>query len=217
MNLLPILLQIAAVYLVALVTPGPNIFMISQLSLSGRRGLGAVSALGVGTASLTWATLAMLGVAAVLHQLAWLYEAIRIGGAVYLAYFGIKLLRASAQRDPAPAAGLADDAGALPSPPATRDYLRAYRTGLFTCLTNPKSCVFWTSVFAAMMPAHVPLWFSGATLLTIGAMSGGWYCGVAYLFANPRAQRGYQRVRRPLDALCGAALVGLGAKLAADR
>ncbi|MHA7206488.1 LysE family translocator, partial [Burkholderia pseudomallei] len=119
--------------------------------------------------------------------------------------------------DPAPAAGLADDAGALPSPPATRDYLRAYRTGLFTCLTNPKSCVFWTSVFAAMMPAHVPLWFSGATLLTIGAMSGGWYCGVAYLFANPRAQRGYRRVRRPLDALCGAALVGLGAKLAADR
>ncbi|MHA7165352.1 LysE family translocator, partial [Burkholderia pseudomallei] len=113
--------------------------------------------------------------------------------------------------------GLADDAGALPSPPATRDYLRAYRTGLFTCLTNPKSCVFWTSVFAAMMPAHVPLWFSGATLLTIGAMSGGWYCGVAYLFANPRAQRGYRRVRRPLDALCGAALVGLGAKLAADR
>ncbi|MET5012077.1 LysE family transporter, partial [Burkholderia pseudomallei] len=92
----PILLHIAAVYLVALVSPGPNIFMISLLSLSGRRGLGAVSALGGGTASLTWATLAMLGVAAVRHQLAWLYEAIRIGGAVDLAYFGIQLLRASA-------------------------------------------------------------------------------------------------------------------------
>ncbi|AGK47839.1 lysE type translocator family protein [Burkholderia thailandensis MSMB121] len=217
MNLLPILLQIAAVYLVALVTPGPNVFMISQLSLSGRRGLGAVSALGVGTASLTWATLAMLGLAAVLHQLAWLYEAIRIGGAIYLVYFGLKLLRASARREPALAADRPDDARAPLPPPAMRDYLRAYRTGLFTCLTNPKSCAFWTSVFAAMMPAHVPLWFNGATLLTIGAMSGGWYCSVAYLFANPRAQRGYRRVRRPLDALCGAALVGLGAKLAADR
>ncbi|AOJ70351.1 MULTISPECIES: LysE family translocator [Burkholderia] len=217
MNLLPILLQICAVYLVALVTPGPNIFMISQLSLSGRRSLGAVSALGVGTASLTWATLAMLGLAAVLHQVEWLYEAIRIGGAAYLVYFGIKLLRASARREPAPAPDSAGDACAALPPPAMRDYLHAYRTGLFTCLTNPKSCAFWTSVFAAMLPSHVPLWFDGATLLAIGAMSGGWYCGVAYLFANPRAQRGYRRVRRPLDALCGAALVGLGAKLAADR
>ncbi|KUZ82601.1 lysine transporter LysE [Burkholderia ubonensis] len=219
MSYLPILLQIAAVYFVALVTPGPNIFMISQLSMSGRRSLGAVSALGVGTASITWATLAMLGLAAVLHQVEWLYDTIRIGGAAYLVYFGFKLLRASARRDPAP-----DTASAAPAtlpPPDARArlhaHLRAYRTGLVTCLTNPKSCAFWTSVFAAMLPAHVPLWFNGAALLTIGAMSVGWYCSVAYLFASPRAQRGYRRVRRPLDALCGAALVGLGAKLAADR
>ena len=45
---LPILLQIALVYLIALVSPGPNFFMITQLSLAGRRGLGAASALGVG-------------------------------------------------------------------------------------------------------------------------------------------------------------------------
>ncbi|MGS0893039.1 LysE family translocator [Burkholderia stagnalis] len=216
MPLLPILLQIAVVYLVAAITPGPNFFMISQLSLAGRRGLGAASALGVGTASVAWATLAMLGLAAVLHQVEWLYEAIRIGGAAYLVYFGFKLLRASTRRDPAPAATDADAAGAAP-PPTARDYLRAYRAGLFTCLTNPKSCAFWTSVFAAMLPAHVPLWFNGAVLVTIGGLSAGWYSCVAYLFASPRAQRGYRRVRRPLDALCGTALVGLGAKLAVDR
>ncbi|POM19305.1 lysine exporter protein LysE/YggA [Burkholderia cepacia] len=51
MTYLPILLQIAVVYLVAAITPGPNFFMISQLSLAGRRSLGAASALGVGTAS----------------------------------------------------------------------------------------------------------------------------------------------------------------------
>ncbi len=103
MTYLPILLQIAVVYLVAAITPGPNFFMISQLSLAGRRSLGAASALGVGTASVAWATLAMLGLAAVLHQVEWLYEAIRIGGAVYLVYFGFKLLRAGMRRDAAPA------------------------------------------------------------------------------------------------------------------
>ncbi|WP_431019123.1 LysE family translocator [Burkholderia cepacia] len=191
MTYLPILLQIAVVYLVAAITPGPNFFMISQLSL------------------------AMLGLAAVLHQVEWLYEAIRIGGAVYLVYFGLKLLRSGVRRDAAPAD--APDERAPLAAPHARDYLRAYRSGLFTCLTNPKSCAFWTSVFAAMLPAHVPLWFNGAVLVTIGALSAGWYSCVAYLFASPRAQRGYRRVRRPLDALCGVALVGLGAKLAAER
>ncbi|WP_241025576.1 LysE family transporter, partial [Burkholderia sp. Ac-20384] len=74
MTYLPILLQIAVVYLVAAITPGPNFFMISQLSLAGRRSLGAASALGVGTASIAWATLAMLGLAAVLHQVEWMYD-----------------------------------------------------------------------------------------------------------------------------------------------
>ena len=62
-----------------------------------------------------------------------------------------------------------------------------------------------------MLPAHVPPGFNGAVLETIGVLSAGWYSCVAYLFASLRAQRGYRRVRRPLDALCGVALVGLGA------
>src|SRR5258708_32643863 len=95
---LPILLQIAVVYLIAAMSPGPNFFMITQLSLAGRRGLGAASALGVGTASPIWAALAMLGFAAVLQQIDWLYNGIRVAGALYLVYFGFQLLRSNAER-----------------------------------------------------------------------------------------------------------------------
>ncbi len=213
MHYLPILLQIAAVYLIAAISPGPNFFMITQLSLAGRRRLGAASALGVGTASVIWATLAMLGVAAVLQRIEWLYAGIRIAGALYLIYFGFKLLRASTKADPAAAAP-------SPAEPPAHDaaaHWRAYRSGLVTCLTNPKSCAFWTSVFAAMFPAHPPLWFYGVVLALIGTLSAGWYGGVALAFATERTQRGYRRLRRPIDGLCGAALVGLGAKLVAER
>jgi threonine efflux protein len=220
---LPILLQIAVVYLVALVSPGPNFFMITQLSLAGRRRLGAASALGVGTGSTIWATLAMLGFAAVLQKIDWVYNGIRVAGALYLIYFGFKLLRAGVKRtkgmsgtpgDPADTApGLSD----LPSADDAGAYLRAWRRGLITCITNPKSCAFWTSVFATMMPTHAPLWFCGTVLATISLMSAGWYGSVALMFATERTQRGYRKLRRPIDALCGAALIGLGAKLAAER
>jgi threonine efflux protein len=208
---LPILLQIAVVYLVAAMSPGPNFFMITQLSLAGRRRLGAASALGVGTASTIWAALAMLGFAAVLQKIDWLYNGIRIAGALYLIWFGIKLLRASAKRDEAPvvvdATPPANDASA---------HCRAWRSGLVTCLTNPKSCAFWTSVFATMFPQHAPLWFYGVVLTMITTLSVGWYGSVALMFATKRTQRGYRRLRRPIDGVCGALFVGLGAKLAAE-
>jgi threonine/homoserine/homoserine lactone efflux protein len=208
---LPILLQIAVVYLVAAMSPGPNFFMITQLSLAGRRRLGAASALGVGTASTIWAALAMLGLATVLQKIDWLYNGIRIGGAIYLIYFGFKLLQSSAKRGETPV--IAD------TPPPAADsaaHFRAWRTGLVTCLTNPKSCVFWTSVFATTFPQHAPLWFYGVVLAMISTLSAGWYGSVAVMFATERTQRGYRRLRRPIDGLCGAVLVGLGAKLAAE-
>lgn len=240
MHYLPTLLQLAVIYLVAAASPGPNFFMVTQRSLAGRRSLGVASALGVATASIAWAALAMAGLAAVLQQLEWVYAGIRYAGAAYLVYFGLKLLRDSARADhaqPVPArasvpAGMHDDgatvtvssagAGAamammLPALDAAEDaraWRGAYRSGLVTCLTNPKSCVFWTSVFAALFPAHPPLWFYGAVAAVIGSLSAGWYSSVAFMFAAERTQRGYRRLRRPIDGLCGAALAGLGVKLA---
>lgn len=214
MHFLPILAQIAVIYLMAAASPGPNFFMITQLSLAGRRSHGAASALGVCTASMLWVTLAMLGLAAVLQRLEWLYTGLRIAGALYLVYFGLKLLRASARRTPAP------PTPAQVSPGAAHDaaaWFRAYRSGFVTCATNPKSVAFWTSVFATMFPAHPPFWFYGAVFATVGSLSASWYCGMAFMFASERTQRGYRKVRRPIDAFCGAALVGLGAKLVAER
>ncbi|MFD1558783.1 LysE family translocator [Paraburkholderia silviterrae] len=223
------LLQIAIVYLLALVSPGPNFFMVTQLSLAGRRSLGIASAFGVGTGSTLWAALAMLGFAAVLQHIEWLYHGVRVAGALYLLWFGIKLLRSGARRDAntADEPHAARDAGASRSaenapvaplpPPDRRAWLRTWRAGFLTCLTNPKSCVFWTSVFAAIFPAHPPLWFYGTALTLVAAMSFGYHSSLALLFADHRTQRGYKRLRRPIDAFCGAALIGLAAKLAADR
>jgi threonine efflux protein len=212
---LPALLQIAVVYMLAAISTGPNFFMITQLSLAGRRRLGAASALGVGTASTIWATLAMLGFATVLQRIDWVYNGIRIAGAIYLIYFGFKLLRSSIARN---AGGAAPPASDTPlSANGAGAHLRVWRTGLVTCLTNPKSCAFWTSVFATMMPPHAPVWFCCIVVAMISLMSAGWYGSVALLFGTERTQRGYRKLRRPFDALCGAALIGLGAKLAAER
>jgi threonine/homoserine/homoserine lactone efflux protein len=207
MHALSTLLLIAGVYWIAVVSPGPNFLLVSQLALSGRGRLGMQAAAGVATGSTIWAMLAMGGIAAVLAHLAWLHTAIRLAGAAYLIWFGIRLLLSARARADAPKR--------LVAIPTTG--WGAFRSGLLTNLTNPKAGAFWTSVFGSIFPAHAPAWLFVATGVMVPCISGGWYAIMSLAFATEQVQRRYVALRRPIDAVCGTILLGLGASLAASR
>ncbi len=201
------LLTIALVYLAAVASPGPNFFLATQLALAGRRSLGFSVAFGIATGSAIWSTLAMVGVAALMAHAHWLQAAIRVFACLYLAWFGFKLIRG--------ALTAGSSGGRLGRMPETSG--QAYRAGLTTCITNPKAAAFWTSIFGAMFPADAPLWMYPATTGIVVLICGGWYFGVAVLLSTERVQRGYDRIRRPVDAVLGVVLLGLGAHLAVAR
>lgn len=202
-----LLATIGLVYLAAVASPGPNFFLATQLALAGRRSLGVKVALGIASGSAIWSTLTMLGVAAIMAHAAWLQMAIRIVASLYLAWFGIKLIRGAIR-----AGDGKPHHGALPSTGG-----QAYRAGLTTCLTNPKAAAFWTSIFGAMFPADAPGWMYPAVVAVVVTICAGWYIGVAMLLSTEAVQRGYDRIRRPVDAALGMVLLGLGAHMAVSR
>src|SRR4029077_21007568 len=74
--------------------PGPsNLYVLSRSLAQGTAG-GLVSALGLALGSLFHVALAVAGLAALLRYAPTLYDAIRLAGAAYLIYLGIKTLRA---------------------------------------------------------------------------------------------------------------------------
>ena len=79
---------------------------------------------------------------------AWLYHTVRIIGAIYLIFVGITLLRSAARRSSASVPGLALAKGPK----------GAFRLGLITVLSNPKTAAFFTSLFAVTMPPGAPFW-----------------------------------------------------------
>ena len=191
---------IALVYLMAVASPGPNFFLATRLALAGQRRLGLRVAAGIASGSAIWATLSMVGVATILGNATWLQLGIRIFAAVYLLWFGIKLIRSAV-------------IGASGSSPV--DSLPT--TGSEAYDTNPKAAAFWTSIFGAMFPVDAPLWMYPATVAIVFTICGGWYVGVAYLLSTERVQRRYFRIQRPIDALLGVILIGFSAKLAFSR
>ena len=208
MNFLPQLAAIAGVMLLACASPGPDMLAVTSHAF-GRRRAGLFAAAGIATSHVLWATLAVFGLGLILAQLAWLYEGIRIAGAIYLVYLGAKTLMS-----------LRQSSGAAAAPAAaakTASSAHSYGRGLLVGLTNPKAAAFFGSLFVTLLPAHAPMWVHGATVATVGAVSITWFTAMALLFSTGSVQRGYQKLRRPVDAVMGSVLVALGARLALDH
>ncbi len=91
------LMIIAAIYLATKASPGPIFFVLSRYAMAGSKRIAILIALGITVGSMAWATMSLLGLAALLAQIGWLYAGLRLAGATYLIYLGIVLLRASRQ------------------------------------------------------------------------------------------------------------------------
>lgn len=198
---------LAGIYLAVLASPGPNFFILSQMALGGRGREARWVVLGLSTGSLVWVVLSVAGLATLLAQHPLIASAVRILGALYLVWYGARLLRSALTERAQPRA----DAESDPEPAAAHaTRAAAYRTGLVTALTNPKAAAFWASAFAAVFPADAPAWFFGATIALVAALSLGWHLGITLVFGVASLRNAYLRAARAITGAAGGMLILLG-------
>lgn len=198
----PALAALSLLHLLAAMVPGPNTVVVSHLAAGHSLGAAFRAVAGIVTGTATWVLLTLGGVTLLLQQTEWLFWLLRVAGTLYLLYSGIRLL-----------SGLLRRAGAASGVSAAM-VKAPFRRGLVTTLSNPKSGVFWTSVFAIAVPAGAPLDFNVAAVALILAQSLAWYGLVALLFASGPARSAYRRAAKWLEAAAGLAMIGFGIKLA---
>jgi Putative threonine efflux protein len=146
------------------------------------------------------------GLGVLLTKVAWLYDAIRVVGAGYLMYMGIKMLLGARR----PYAALEIDTAQYTTTPAPR-------VGLLVSATNPKAAAFFGSFFITVLPSQAPGWVLVAAVVVVTVVSFAWFSTLAFMFSTDRVRACYAKVRRPIDAAMGAVLVGLGLRLALVR
>lgn len=207
MDPLPVLLHLSAIHILMAMIPGPNTVVVSYCSAALSRRAGLRAATGVAAATFLWVALSLAGIGLVLLRAGELYHGLRLAGAAYLVYVGWRMVRAS--RRPADAG--AEGAAAGRSVPGGRS---PFLAGFATTLGNPKSAVFWTSVFALLVPAGAPVWFLAAAAALVTTQSLVWYATVAFVLSTPVARSHYRRLSVWLDRTAGAVMILLGLKLA---
>lgn len=198
-----VLLAIMAAMLVGAISPGPSFLLVARISLSQSRLHGLAAALGMGVGGMALATLAVIGLQALFMQVDWLYMGFKICGGAYLCYLGYGLWRGA--RQPLAAGGDQAVAGA--------GLTRTFLLSLATQLSNPKTVIFYSSVFAAMLPAKPSLVLVVALPVLLFLVEGGWYSIVAIAFSARRPRAAYLSCKSWIDRIAGALMAALGLRL----
>jgi threonine/homoserine/homoserine lactone efflux protein len=136
---LPTILLFVSASLVLLAIPGPTIALVVARSLSQGRRVALPLVLGVGLGDLVAASLALAGAGALLAASATAFTVVKVAGALYLLWLGIKLFRS----EPVP-----PQAGDVSSTGTGR---AAFRDGFLVTVFNPKGILF----FIAFVPQFV--------------------------------------------------------------
>jgi threonine efflux protein len=198
-----VLISVFAVFIPALLLPGPDFVAVVRSSMTYGPRSGLLTTLGVSMGLCLYATLSLLGLSAILVQYQWLTWAVRLLGGGYLIFLGIKLLRTRPQK-----IDLAQAAARAPS--------RAILFGFLVTLTNPKAIVLFASVFATAVTASTPVWLMGLMIGLVTALSLTWYSCVSLFMSSGPVMRRFQRARHWIERMAGVCFIGLGGKVLAD-
>jgi len=82
--MLMLFMTVAVLHIVALVTPGPDFFFVSQTAVSRSRKEAMMGVLGITGGVMVWSGVALLGLNLILEKMAWLHSIIMVGGGLYL-------------------------------------------------------------------------------------------------------------------------------------
>ncbi len=97
--MLMLFLTVAVLHIVALVTPGPDFFFVSQTAVSRSRKEAMMGVLGITGGVMVWSGVALLGLNLILEKMAWLHSIIMVGGGVYLCWMGYQMLRGALKKE----------------------------------------------------------------------------------------------------------------------
>ncbi|SEG11982.1 Threonine/homoserine/homoserine lactone efflux protein [Actinacidiphila yanglinensis] len=219
------LLGFAGISLVLVLIPGPSVLFVLGRALAHGRRTALGSVLGNATGAYLLAAGVSLGLGEVMATSAAVFTTVKLAGAVYLVFLGVKAWRhradLSATAVPGAESGAGPGTGSPSGPGAApvraRSDARTLWEGFVVGVTNPKTCVF----FAAVLPqfvdreaghVHEQMLLLGLVFTVIALI-----CDSVWALTASAARGWFARSPRRMAAVGGTgglAMIGLGVAVA---
>ena len=196
---LEIFIFLASVHALALISPGPDFAIVTRLSIVSGRRTGFLAACGVSSAIGVYVLICIFGLSVIINALPNLSSILSFVGAIYLSWLGIQCIRSKGQ---------------LPEASTNQHGGKAFITGFFTNLLNPKAMLYFGSILSQVLQPNLE---TSDIALVAGLLIGEsllWFSFVAVIFSSPHVL-GWLRSRLVwFDRAVGVVLLGMAIKVA---
>jgi threonine/homoserine/homoserine lactone efflux protein len=202
-------LAFASISALLVLSPGATLAVVTETAVAEGRAAALLTVVGVGIGNSTLALGSALGMSLVLHQWPWALDVVKVGGALYLSFLGLRGLWFGV-RGRGPQRGAIGDQPVTARVPGRSHIVR----GITTNLLNPPVVLFYMTLLPQFIDAGDPF-FARFLLLaaTHVSMSLAWQSGCATAVSVVADRFARPATRRALEAATGAVLIFLGVRL----
>lgn len=190
-----LLLTISMLHFVAQLSPGPDVLLIAKSAASTTRRNTLQIITGISVGIIVWVVLTLAGFSALLQQWPWIQQILMLLGGFFLAKMGWAMLKgglSSFQQS----ANL--DTGTVPQ---AKNY---FLLGLFTNLSNPKTLIYFSSVFSLALSSSADVSLKTQLAVLIPIQTFLTFVLFMLIMSMPKIKALYQRSGSYIDIVSGA-------------
>ncbi|HEX5381540.1 MAG TPA: LysE family transporter [Acinetobacter sp.] len=191
-----LLLTICALHFVAQLTPGPDVLLIAKSSASTTRLNTLKIILGISAGIVVWVVLTLLGFTVLVEQFPWIQQILMLIGGFFLARMGWGMLKEGLISAQSPQLE-----GTLTLPNGQQKY---FLLGLFTNLSNPKTLIYFSSVFSLALGSSANANLKTQLAFIIPLQTFLVFSLFMFIMSTPKIKALYQRAGHSIDILSGA-------------
>ena len=194
---------------VLVLIPGPDFAVVTKNTLAAGRRRGRWAAVGVTSSNMVQGTAAASGLSALIVRAQPVFQTIKWAGVAYLAFLGVQAIRSAIRGQYLPL----DDG----EPATAGAAFGGWRQGFLSNITNPKVLIFYLAVLPQFLAPHAPIGWLLAFAWSHAVLSLIYLLALTWGLHRARLILARRKVRRAMDGLTGAVLLGFSARLAAEH
>ena len=203
---IPYLSELLTISLIAIfmaISPGADFVMVTRNSIFYSRKAGLYSALGISAAIWVHVAYSIAGLAVIISSSVVLFSIIKYLGAAYLIYVGWQTFTSKSMIE----IENSENKQNLSN-------WNAFKIGFVTNALNPKTTIFFLSIFTQLVTLETPLWLQLVYGLIISLAHLVWFVVVSYLFTHPILLNKFKQSKHIIEKTVGVVLIGFGLKVA---
>ena len=200
------ILTFILISLLIIIVPGPDFLIVMKNTVHSGKRNGMMSALGITTGHIVYASLAIFGIIYILTSLYYVFVLIKVLGACYLIYLGVRSILSARQ-----SMSFNDKKQDLNQV----SYLSSYRQGFLSTILNPKALLYYMSILPQFLSqGNIHMTSQVAVLaLSVVLVTCCWFLFCVFIFQYIKLLFSNPKIKAIFDYSVGIILIGLSINL----